>query len=139
MSCEYFSHQMLNNTAFTWKLPMLFVWICHFSGLWVSGGGLTLAELCFWNSLPDDATGIVHHGGGLKLHGLHHIPHPDLQRQRHHDWHYRTLLLLQNTRDSTQTLNTLFSLTLSVIFRLSNVHFLKYHRSLVHTVQQQSN
>ena len=39
---------------------------------------LTLAELCLRNPLPDDTAGIVHHGGGLKLHGLHHVPHTDL-------------------------------------------------------------
>lgn len=41
-------------------------------------GKLTLAKLCLRNSLPDDTAGIVHHGRGLKLHGLHHIPHTDL-------------------------------------------------------------
>lgn len=39
---------------------------------------LTLAELCLWDPLPDHTAGIVHHGGGLKLHGLHHVPHADL-------------------------------------------------------------
>lgn len=39
---------------------------------------LTLAELRFRNSLPDDATGVIHHGGGLELHRFDHISHPDL-------------------------------------------------------------
>lgn len=39
---------------------------------------LTLAKLRLGHPLPDDTAGIVHHGGGLKLHGLHHIPHADL-------------------------------------------------------------
>lgn len=39
---------------------------------------LTLAKLCLWDSLPDDATGIVDHGGGLKLHSFHYIPHTNL-------------------------------------------------------------
>lgn len=39
---------------------------------------LTLAELCLRYPLPDVAAGIVNHGGGLKLHGFHHIPHTDL-------------------------------------------------------------
>lgn len=39
---------------------------------------LTLSELRLGDSLPDDAAGVVHHGGGLKLHGLHHVPHADL-------------------------------------------------------------
>lgn len=42
------------------------------------GRELTLAELCLRNPLPDDAAGVVDHGGGLKLHGFHHIPHADL-------------------------------------------------------------
>lgn len=71
---------------------------------------LTLAELCLWDSLPDDATGVIHHGGGLKLHGLHHIPHPDLQRQRHHDWHYGTVpLLLLQDKCTPNNRSTLFS------------------------------
>ena len=40
---------------------------------------LTLAQLCLRYSLPDDAACVVHHGGRLKLHGLHHVPHADLQ------------------------------------------------------------
>lgn len=42
------------------------------------GGKLTLSKLRLRNSLPNDAAGIVHHGGGLKLHGLDHIAHTDL-------------------------------------------------------------
>lgn len=39
---------------------------------------LTLAELRFRNSLSDNAAGVVHHGGGLKLHGLHDVSHANL-------------------------------------------------------------
>lgn len=46
---------------------------------------LTLSQLGLGNPLPDDATGVVDHGGGLKLHGLHYISHTDLKRQGNHD------------------------------------------------------
>lgn len=45
---------------------------------------LTRASWCLWNAFPDHATSIVHHGGRLELHRLHHIPNADLQRKRNH-------------------------------------------------------
>lgn len=46
--------------------------------------GLTLSHLCLGHPLPDHAAGVVHHGGGLELHRLHHIADADLQREGNH-------------------------------------------------------
>lgn len=46
--------------------------------------GLTLSYLCLRHPLTDHPAGVVHHGGGLKLHRLHHIADADLQREGNH-------------------------------------------------------
>lgn len=46
--------------------------------------GLTLSYLCLRHPLTDHPAGVVHHGGGLKLHRLHHIANADLQREGNH-------------------------------------------------------
>lgn len=46
--------------------------------------GLTLSHLRLRHPLTDHAAGVVHHGGGLELHRLHHIANADLQREGNH-------------------------------------------------------
>lgn len=41
------------------------------------GVRLTRASQSLWDTLTNDATGVVHHGRRLKLHRLHHIPNAD--------------------------------------------------------------
>lgn len=46
--------------------------------------GLTLSHLGLRHPLADQPAGIVHHGGGLELHRLHHIADADFQREGNH-------------------------------------------------------
>jgi len=46
--------------------------------------GLTLSHLGLGHPLADHPAGVVHHGGGLELHRLHHIADADLQREGDH-------------------------------------------------------
>ena len=46
--------------------------------------GLTLSHLGLGHPLTDHPAGVVHHGGGLELHRLHHIADADLQREGNH-------------------------------------------------------
>ena len=45
---------------------------------------LTRASWGLWDAFTNDATSVIHHGGRLELHRLHHIPNADLQRKCNH-------------------------------------------------------